>query len=97
LELTTQPIKEQIISTFLKVKHNSGFPLGNCLLSSFHTEIKDLLGLSTVYHIDGFMVTIYGCHHCTIGVLSRFEPYTAMAQLTPYFTINMVTTVYQFF
>ena len=43
--------------------------------------------LSTIYHIDGITAIMYGCHHHTVQVLSRFELYMATAQLTPYFTI----------
>ena len=45
------------------------------------------IGLFTVYRIDGITVAVYGCRHRTVGVLSRFGPYTATAQLTPYFTV----------
>jgi len=54
------------------------------------------------------MVAVYGGHYCPIRVPSRFKPYTATAQLTLYLTlfygciqlymtVNMVTTVYQFY
>ena len=49
--------------------------------------IDGSVGLCTVYRIDGITVAVYGGCHRTVEVPSRFEPYTARAQLTPYFTI----------
>jgi hypothetical protein len=45
------------------------------------------LGLCTVYRIDGITVAVYGRRHRTVRVLSKFGPYPATAQLTPYPTI----------
>jgi hypothetical protein len=46
-----------------------------------------LIGLCTVYRIDGITVAVYGRRHRTVRVLSKFGPYPATAQLTPYPTV----------
>jgi hypothetical protein len=45
------------------------------------------LGLCTIHRIDGITVAIYSGHHHPVGVTSRFEPYMATAQMTPYLTV----------
>jgi hypothetical protein len=47
--------------------HSFRFPL------PLHVQVLgQLLGLSTVCHIDGLMVLIYGGSHRAIGTLSEF-------------------------
>jgi hypothetical protein len=47
------------------------------------------LGLGTVYHIDGIMVTVYSVRNRPVGVPSRFVPYTATTHILPYFTVRV--------
>jgi len=57
-----------------------------------HGEIMAwILGLGTVYRIDGITVAVYGVRNRPIRAPSRFVPYTATAHILPYFTaVNTV-------